>query len=69
MVVAVECSFLRAFVKFRNATVRFVVYGHVSVRLTACVSTRSILASTGQVFMKFGILIFFANLPRKFKFH
>jgi len=36
--------------------------------LSACPSAWNNLASTGHIFMKFGIIIFFENLLRKFKF-
>jgi hypothetical protein len=53
-------SFLGVFAKIRNATISFVV----SVRPSAWNNS----TSTGQIFIKFGISVFFENLSRKFKF-
>jgi hypothetical protein len=54
-------SFLGAFAELRNAAVSFVV----SVRLSAWNN----LGTTGQIFMKFGISVFFESMSRKLKFH
>jgi hypothetical protein len=53
-------SVLGAFLKFRKASVSFVLSVHPSAWNN--------LAVAEQIFMKFNIWVFFQNLPRKFKF-
>jgi len=53
--------FLGAFAELRKATVGFVV--------SLCPSAWNSLASTRQIFMKFGIWGFFEHMSRDFKFH
>ena len=50
-----------AFAKLRRATISFVM----SVYAFAWKNS----TSTGQIFMKFDIYLFFENLSKKFKFH
>ena len=56
---------LLRFQRLRNATVSFVI----SVCLPTHPSTWRSSALTRQIFMKFGIWVFFENLFRKFKLH
>jgi len=56
-----NANFLGAFANLRNTTVSFIM----SVRLSAWNNS----APTAQIFMKFGIRVFFENLSRKFNFH
>ena len=51
-----------AFAKLRKATISLVIYVRLSVRLSA----RNNSASTGGIFMKFDIWIFFEHLSKKF---
>ena len=41
----------------------------LSVPLSARLSAWNNSVPTGRIFMKFDILVFFENKPRKFKFH
>ena len=52
---------LEAFAKLRKAIISFAI----SVRPTAWYNS----ASTGWIFMKFGIEVFFQNMSRILKFH
>jgi len=57
-------EFLGAFAKLLKVTTSFVVSLLLSVRLYAWNNS----ASTGQIFVKFDICVFFENLSRKLKF-
>jgi hypothetical protein len=52
---------LGAFAKLRKATISFF--------MSVCPTAWNKSASTGRIFMKVGIWVFFENLSRKFKFH
>ena len=52
--------FLGTFLKLRKAIISF---------MSVCPSARNNSASTGRIFMKFDIWVFFENLSRIFKFH
>jgi hypothetical protein len=58
-------TFLCAFAKLRKATISFVMFVRLSVRLSAWNNS----APTEWIFMKFDIWWFFENLSRKLKFH
>jgi len=53
--------FLGAFAKCREATISFVI--------SVCPSARSNSTSTGQIFSKFYIWVFFENFLKKFRFY
>jgi len=59
-------SVLGVFARLRKATIRFVMSIRPSVHLS---STWNNSASTGKIFMKFGISLFVENSRLKFKFH
>ena len=61
-------KFFDVLAKVRKATVIFVMYVRPSVRLSFLPSVWSNSAPTGQIFMKFGILVFSENLSRKFMY-
>ena len=58
-------TFLDTFTKLRKATVGFIM----PVCLSAPPSAWNSLVPTGQIFMKFDISVFLANLSSKVKFH
>jgi len=58
---------LGAFVKWRNATVSFVIC--LSVCLSVYSSTWNNSAPSERIFVTFYILVFSETLSRKFKFH
>ena len=60
---------LGAFTKFRKGSVSFVLSVCPSVRPSVRPPAWNNSTSTGRIFMKFDIWVFFENLARKLKFH
>ena len=50
-------------------TISFIMSVRIELFASSCLSVLNNSAPTGRILMKFGIWIFFENLPGKFKFH